>query len=50
MRVFVAGAAGVIGRPLVRRLVAAGHRVVGTTRRPDRAEELRAAVNRLAAA
>jgi nucleoside-diphosphate-sugar epimerase len=29
MRVFVAGASGVIGRPLLRRLVAAGHDVVG---------------------
>ncbi len=29
MKVFVAGASGVIGRPLVRRLVAAGHHVVG---------------------
>jgi nucleoside-diphosphate-sugar epimerase len=32
MKVFVAGAAGVMGRQLVPRLVAAGHRVVGTTR------------------
>jgi nucleoside-diphosphate-sugar epimerase len=38
MRVFVAGASGVIGRPLVRRLVAAGHDVVGmTSRDPGRA-------------
>jgi 2-alkyl-3-oxoalkanoate reductase len=29
MKVFVAGASGVIGKPLVRRLVAAGHDVVG---------------------
>ena len=29
MKVFVAGASGVIGRPLVRQLVAAGHDVVG---------------------
>lgn len=43
MRVFVAGASGAIGRPLVRRLVAAGHEVTGTTRRPERAEEIRAA-------
>jgi nucleoside-diphosphate-sugar epimerase len=31
MKVFVAGASGVIGRPLVRQLVAAGHDVVGMT-------------------
>jgi nucleoside-diphosphate-sugar epimerase len=34
MRVLVAGASGVIGRRLVPMLVAAGHEVVGTTRRP----------------
>jgi nucleoside-diphosphate-sugar epimerase len=43
MRVFLAGASGVIGRRLVPQLVAAGHTVVGMTRRPERAEELRAA-------
>jgi nucleoside-diphosphate-sugar epimerase len=43
VRVFVAGAAGVIGRPLVRQLLAAGHAVTGTTRSADRAEKLRAA-------
>ena len=32
MRIFVAGALGVIGKPLVRLLVAAGHDVTGTTR------------------
>ena len=32
MRVFVAGASGVIGRPLVAQLIAAGHEVTGTTR------------------
>ena len=42
MRVFVAGAAGVIGRPLVDRLVAEGHSVVGTTRNEARARALRA--------
>jgi nucleoside-diphosphate-sugar epimerase len=31
MRIFVAGASGVIGRPLVRRLTEAGHEVVGMT-------------------
>ena len=43
MKVFVAGASGVIGRPTVRQLVAAGHDVVGMTRREDRAGEIRAA-------
>jgi nucleoside-diphosphate-sugar epimerase len=43
MKIFVAGASGAIGRPLVRRLVAAGHEVTGTTRREERAEEIRAA-------
>ena len=41
MRVFVAGATGVIGRPLVVQLIAAGHDVVGSTRSPERAEGLR---------
>jgi nucleoside-diphosphate-sugar epimerase len=43
MRVFVAGASGVIGRPLVRMLVVAGHDVVGMTRHEARAAEIRAA-------
>jgi len=43
VKVFVAGASGAIGRPLVRQLVAAGHKVTGTTRREERAEEIRAA-------
>jgi nucleoside-diphosphate-sugar epimerase len=43
MRVFVAGASGAIGRPLLPRLVAAGHEVTGMTRRPERTEEIRAA-------
>jgi 2-alkyl-3-oxoalkanoate reductase len=42
VRVFVAGASGAIGQPLVRKLVEAGHDVVGTTRSPERAEALRA--------
>lgn len=42
MRVFVAGATGAIGRPLVARLLADGHEVVGTTRDPARAGALRA--------
>jgi 2-alkyl-3-oxoalkanoate reductase len=43
MKVFVAGASGAIGRPLVRQLVAAGHEVTGMTRREERAGEIRAA-------
>lgn len=43
MRVFVAGATGVIGRPLVRQLVAAGHQVTGMSRREERAAAVRAA-------
>ncbi len=43
MRVFVAGASGAIGKPLMRQLVAAGHNVTGTTRHETRAEEIRAA-------
>ena len=41
MRVFVAGATGAVGRPLVAQLVEAGHEVVGTTRRKERADDLR---------
>jgi nucleoside-diphosphate-sugar epimerase len=43
MKVFVAGASGAIGRPLVRQLVEAGHEVTGMTRREERAVEIRAA-------
>jgi len=43
MKIFVAGASGAIGRPLVRQLVAAGHEVTGTSRRQERAQEIRAA-------
>jgi nucleoside-diphosphate-sugar epimerase len=43
MRVFVAGASGAIGRPLVRQLLAAGHEVTGMTRREERAAEIRRA-------
>ncbi len=42
MKVFVAGASGAIGKPLVRQLVAAGHEVTGMTRHEERAEEIRA--------
>jgi len=41
VRVFVAGATGAIGRPLLERLRAAGHEVTGMTRSERRAEELR---------
>jgi 2-alkyl-3-oxoalkanoate reductase len=37
VKVFVAGASGVIGRPLVAQLVAAGHEVTGMTRSRERA-------------
>jgi nucleoside-diphosphate-sugar epimerase len=43
VRVFVAGASGAIGRPLVPRLLAAGHEVTGSTRSRERAEAIRAA-------
>ena len=42
MRVFLAGASGVIGRRLVPLLVADGHEVAGMTRTPGNAEMLRA--------
>jgi 2-alkyl-3-oxoalkanoate reductase len=42
MRVFVAGAAGVIGRSLVPMLVEAGHEVIGGTRSEARADDIRA--------
>lgn len=43
VRVLVAGAAGVIGGPLVRLLSAAGHEVVALTRSEAKLEQLRAA-------
>jgi len=43
MRVFVAGATGVIGKPLCKQLVAAGHEVTALTRTKDNAGRLRAA-------
>lgn len=43
MRIFLAGAAGVVGRRLVPLLCGAGHVVVGTTRSAERADALRAA-------
>ena len=41
MRIFVAGASGTIGIPLVRALVAAGHQVTALTRSPQKRDELR---------
>lgn len=41
MRVFVAGATGAIGGPLVNKLLAEGHEVAALTRSPDRARHLR---------
>ncbi|MER7457521.1 NAD(P)-dependent oxidoreductase [Micromonospora sp. NPDC126480] len=41
MRVLLAGASGAIGTPLTRRLLAAGHQVVGITRSQSNAERLR---------
>jgi 2-alkyl-3-oxoalkanoate reductase len=42
MRVLVAGATGVVGRPLIPGLIRAGHRVTATTRSPAKADRLRA--------
>jgi 2-alkyl-3-oxoalkanoate reductase len=41
MRVFVAGASGAIGRPLVAKLIAAGHEVTGMTRSESKAQDVR---------
>jgi nucleoside-diphosphate-sugar epimerase len=43
MRVFVAGASGAVGRPLVPKLVAAGHEVTGMTRSESKTEDVRRA-------
>jgi len=43
MKIFVAGASGAIGKRLVPPLVAAGHRVVATTRTPAKLKRLRGA-------
>ena len=48
MRIFVAGATGAIGRPLIAKLLAAGHEVTGMTRTETRAETIRAAGARAA--
>jgi 2-alkyl-3-oxoalkanoate reductase len=42
MRVFVAGASGAIGRPLVHQLVDRGHKVIGTYRTPEHGSRVRA--------
>jgi uncharacterized protein YbjT (DUF2867 family) len=41
MRIFLAGASGVIGRKLTPMLIEAGHAVAGTTRSAERAEAVR---------
>lgn len=41
MRIFIAGATGVLGRATVSRLVAAGHQVHGIARSPEKAVQLR---------
>jgi nucleoside-diphosphate-sugar epimerase len=43
MRVFVAGASGAVGRPLLPKLVAAGHEVTGMTRSESKTEDMRRA-------
>jgi nucleoside-diphosphate-sugar epimerase len=40
MKIFLAGATGVMGRQLVPRLVAAGHEVVGTTRSEEKRQQI----------
>ncbi|MBW4523279.1 MAG: NAD(P)-dependent oxidoreductase [Scytolyngbya sp. HA4215-MV1] len=40
MRIFVAGATGAIGRPLLAQLLAKGHQVVALTRSPEKAKAL----------
>ena len=42
MKIFVAGATGVLGRALVPKLVAQGHEVVGMTRTASKQDGLRA--------
>lgn len=43
MRIFLAGATGVIGHPLVEQMIKDGHQVTALVRRADQAERLRAA-------
>ena len=40
MRIFIAGASGAVGQPLVRQLTEAGHEVIGMTRTPAKAARL----------
>ena len=42
MKILVAGATGAIGKPLVKRLVEAGHEVTGLTRRAEKVAQLEA--------
>jgi nucleoside-diphosphate-sugar epimerase len=42
MKIFLAGATGVVGRQLIPLLLSAGHEVTGTTRSPEKAASLRA--------
>ena len=41
MRIFIAGASGAVGQPLVRQLAGRGHEVTGMTRTPAKAARLR---------
>src|ERR1044072_7819240 len=40
MKIFVAGGTGAIGRPLMAKLIARGHRVTALTRSPEKAQAL----------
>ena len=42
MKIFIAGATGAVGRPLVSACIKAGHSVIGLTRTPAKAELIRA--------
>src|SRR5689334_9985848 len=41
MKIFIAGATGAVGRPLVSACIKAGHSAVGLTRTPERADVIR---------
>jgi nucleoside-diphosphate-sugar epimerase len=43
MKIFVAGATGAVGKPLVSLLVSRGHHVIGTTRKPNKMSAIREA-------